>query len=652
MPWKSLSLGVKGKALSSVSLSTKGKFIPGDSCEIIDRDDIAHARSLNITPWRKVWNILSDIWDDASGKDKVTVVHKSWYVLANVATSELKIVERKFTFTLDGYYQSKQAPMPLEFYFATVDDMELLAAPVISSFTTDEEIIGLDPGIILCRMLSPCTYEIPENIRDIFVIQDFLVKPEKKLLVSDGNFVIDSEIERGKKGRIVFTPGVKLTRRMWVLVYTEKMCEEIVEKFGPMVGYDTVRGDEYDTYMDIFYLKFVQMFGPTNKNLQLGLTIMHNFPYARFNCRVLSVSSTEMVVTPFPATDSSDGFEYIINNNHGLPFRTENNGVWSDIKAGDYLTAGDILTKAIRCFDLKNYADLAYDFRINMLERFHKTVIVFNSQIDHLDYTWEYSSYSGMVSGFVFGDIVTGGISGAWGYVIQCMHGGTSGKLELRRVVGDFILSEPITDEHSNSATMVGMSELESSISTSVTDTFLARNKRTGSDFLALVWIEFAPEAFMHSTYATLGHTPSGDIESSLKDFHFPAGICESTALVGFHLPSGYVETDYTDAINHKAEGLVESDFGVLLDLSVPPSAASAHGGLLDYGYSSGEFMVNETITGMTSGASGVVTSYDFNGINGTFTLRMVRGIFQDGEQLWGESPLLGRGIVDGSLYS
>ena len=107
MPWKSLDFGVKGKASSSIAISTKGKFSSGDVCEIVDRDDAAHARKLNIAPWRKIWNVLSDVWDDASGKEKLTAVHKSWYYLDKVIESELDSVKKRFTFTLDGFYNIK-----------------------------------------------------------------------------------------------------------------------------------------------------------------------------------------------------------------------------------------------------------------------------------------------------------------------------------------------------------------------------------------------------------------------------------------------------------------------------------------------------------------------------------------------------------------
>jgi hypothetical protein len=509
--------------------------------------------------------------------------------------------------------------------------------------------------VIYCARLTPCSYAIPANIRDIFLLQDFLNHPDIALTEDNGDYTVFSEIQPGKKGEIVFGDGVTLNRYMWAISYTEKLNKDLVERFGPEVGYNTVRADEFDTFMDIYYLRMLQLTGVTNRGLELGLTIMQDWPYTRFKCIVLSITgTTKMRVAPYPASALTEGMVYEIENDNELPFQVLDSGTWVDVKPGDVINAGVPLTAAVRAYDLKNYPDLHKDFPIAPLERFHKTVIAYNADIAYLDDEWAYSGYVGAASGFTVGDIVTGSTSGAWGYVTQSMHAGTVGRIELRRVVGTFALLETITDEHGNTATLSVLGDPSYDIDASVTDAYLARNKRTGSDFTTMVWIGFSPTLLFETTYGTLAtYKPTGHIETSMMEMFSPSILFHGTALAAMHMPYGSVETDYGDIPELAPYGRIESDYGMLLVTPIPTSAQTTFGGYLPFhvepGHNDGAFRTGFVVTGATSGATGVLTSREFNSARGALLLRHIQGIFQEGEVITGE---LGNGdaIADGPI--
>lgn len=654
MPWKSVGLSVRGKLLSSISLLTRGKFSPGTTiCTIIDVDHGAHARNLNIELWRKVWNKLADIWDKLTTRGQITAVHKSWDRLAMAMASKIDVASRSHLLDMVTYTNSESSPIPIQLYFATADDMALLSTASVTAIP--EIVLGLDEGVIVCQMLGPCSYEIPENIRDIFVMQDYLNYPDIVLKEEDGDYNVSADIQCGKKGSISFNYNTTLTRYMWITVYREKKNKELVERFGPEVGYNTVRADEYDTFCDLYFLRFLQLTGISNKALELGLTIMQDWPYSRFRCSVKSITGiTRIELLSYPPTAITEGLVYELGNDNGLPFQTLQDGEWVDLKPGDVIEAGVPITAAVRCYDLKNEPDLATKFPIGYLERFHKTVVAFNSNIDYLDDIWGYDSYVGAGTGFVVGDMIIGSVSGAWGYIIQSMHGGTTGKLELRRVVGTLVLLETITDEHGNQAALTSLGDPYYSIDEDITSAYLTRNKRTGSDFRTLIWLDFAPSLFIESTYGSLNkYSPSTLIETDMSNMFSPSILFEGTALAAMHLPDIYMETDYSASLEHEPDMYIETDYGMVLSAFNAIPAQSTMGGTLDYLigplHPDHKFIAGEVVTGGTSGATAVITSRTWNGVKGELELRHVMGIFQDNEVITGET--IGDAYVVGVLH-
>ena len=214
---------------------------------------------------------------------------------------------------------------------------------------------------------------------------------------------------------------------------------------------------------------------------------------------------------------------------------------------------------------------------------------------------------------------------------------------------------DTITDEHGNSATMASLGDPYYSIDEDVTAAYLRRNKRTGSDFTTLVWLDFSPGLFIEGTYGSLNKfSPSLSTESDLMGLFSPSVLFETTALSAMHSPYGGAETDRELSLGLEPSGHAETDYGMLLGVPEPLIAVGSWGGYLKYGVTVAhpdyKFAAGEIITGATSGATAVVTSYTWDGVVGDVLVRHVRGIFQDAEVITGET--IGDAIVSGVLHS
>jgi hypothetical protein len=138
-----------------------------------------------------------------------------------------------------------------------------------------------------------------------------------------------------------------------------------------------------------------------------------------------------------------------------------------------------------------------------------------------------------------------------------------------------------------------------------------------------------------------------------MMEMFSPSILFHGTALAAMHMPYGSVETDYGDIPELAPYGRIESDYGMLLVTPIPTSAQTTFGGYLPFhvepGHNDGAFRTGFVVTGATSGATGVLTSREFNSARGALLLRHIQGIFQEGEVITGE---LGNGdaIADGPI--
>lgn len=661
MPWKSSGLSVRGRLKAAISTLSRGKFSPSDPCEFVERDFASHAKNLNISAWNNVWSKLADVWDILTTKGPITSVHKGWGYASYIMSSAIDSAQLMHILHADGYVAPEATPMPILLYFPTIDE------------AADIDNLEVDEGVVICNRISPCSYEIPEDIRDIYVLRNFINFPTLNLTKLNQDYLVTSELLPGKVGRITFGSEVVVGRQMWMTKYSTKKSQEMVDRFGAMVGYDTVRGDEYDTFADIYFLRMIQMYGPTNPSLELGITIMQGWPYTRFNCKVESIESdhSSMSVSQYPPTASTEGVTYDISNITGLPFQVYHEGEWYDITEGAFLPLGRPITKAVRCFDLKRDPDLSNNFIFSPLEKHHKTVVAFNDDIEIIEEEWEFINYVGAISGFAIGDKLTGTDSGAWGYITQSLLDppdplslDTVGRVELRRVKGVFEAGEVIFDEHGATAVLDSIGGYSYAVDQRVTVEFLERNKRFGADFKTLVWIDhLAPEGSIETTYLQRLFSPDLTIETDVFSRLEALNVTLDTdAWAGMNSPDPGALTTWLLGLNgldaaqvstfedvlQCGEASISGDLFIEMGEPITHGVTSYNGGLLDY--IGGAWPNNDRVVeGQTSGAIALITSDDHDVVSGTVTLRMVRGMFEDGEIIEDEDG--NTRTVSGYLY-
>lgn len=426
-------LSTLGKIKGILSLATKGKLAPCAPCEISFRDYEAHSALLTTTGWRKVWSRLSDVWNIMVTKGPVTAAHKGWDYLAQVLTSDLKQGRYDHTIFSDRYIKISDQPMPLQLWFC------------------DEEPEDVDEGVIVCLKVSACQYEIPEYIRDIRHLTDFLEEPIVELKAWRYDFGLEVDTFPGIKGIIKFGTGVSVTRKMWAVNYRLKTAHEMIERFGAEVGYNTQMWDEFRTVYDLMFLRAIYLSGVNPRDVELGITIRQGWPYAMQNCKITAIVGDTVTVISYP----DKNMEYDITNPNGLPFEIRDEDEWRTLMIGDVIDAGSPLTSAVKVWDHINKSDLVNVFELDPREKYSKAVVAYNDGIDSINNTIPYNSLIGF---FTPGTKVTGSSSGAWGIILADASAAGQGTLYVYGVYGDFICGETVTDTVGGSATCCGLS--------------------------------------------------------------------------------------------------------------------------------------------------------------------------------------------------
>lgn len=428
-------LSTLGKIKGILSLATKGKLGSCAPCEISVRDFEAHSALLTTHGWRKIWSRLSDTWNIMVTKGPITAAHKGWDYLAQVLTSDLKQGRFDHTIFSDRYIKIPDQPMPLQLWFCDEEP-------------NDEDV---DDGVIVCLKVSACQYAIPEYIRDIRHLTDFLEEPIVELKSWRYDFGLDIDTLPGIKGIIKFGTGVSVTRKMWAVNYRLKTAHEMIERFGVEVGYNTQMWDEFRTVYDLMFLRAIYLSGVNPRDVELGITIRQGWPYAMQKCKITAMSSDTVSVVSYP----DNNLEYDITNPNGLPFEIRDDETWRTLMIGDVVDAGSPLTAAVKVWDHINKADLIEIFEFDPREKYSKAVVAYNNGIDTINDT---IPYRGLVGFFTIGTKVTGSTSGAWGIILADVGAAGTGILDVYGVYGDFICGETITDTIGGAAVSCGLS--------------------------------------------------------------------------------------------------------------------------------------------------------------------------------------------------
>lgn len=218
-------------------------------------------------------------------------------------------------------------------------------------------------------------------------------------------------------------------------------------------------------------------------------------------------------------------------------------------------------------------------------------------------------AFDGQTANFTVGQVVTGGTSGATGKIASQTDAGATGTLQLHDVTGTFADNEALTDPLGGAA----VANIPSGITprgateTLITYRFGGNEKLFAAHSTSIFEIGSPAEPDEEPAAAVTGQT-SGDY--SIVPFE-TAGLGFVWALNGSDLPRLYDGTTWHQIFSTETYGLAY-DGGTVL------------------------FSVGATVTGGTSGATGVVAAVIGTASSGTLHIRSKTGTFQNDENLTG----------------
>ena len=218
-------------------------------------------------------------------------------------------------------------------------------------------------------------------------------------------------------------------------------------------------------------------------------------------------------------------------------------------------------------------------------------------------------AFDGQTGNFTVGQVVTGGTSGATGTIASQTDGGSSGTLQLHDIDGTFADNEALTDPLGGAAVANIPSGVTARgpVESMITYRFGGTEKLFAAHATSIFEVG-SPVEPDETPAATVDGQTSGDY--SVAPFE-TAGLGFVWALNGTDLPRLYDGTTWHQIFSTETYGLAY-DGGTVL------------------------FSVGATVTGGTSGATGVVAKVVGNATSGTLHIRSVTGTFQNDENLTG----------------
>lgn len=346
-----------------------------------------HANTIDWSDFVYIWDRLSDFWDLIDNRGLVTAFWEGWYTLSFKMTQYLD--RHRYDHTLfSQFYWGGSEPYPIE--------IELSAANRVSGTAHSyyiDPIVSYDPDGNISKT---------EYVRDIYLIEDFLQAPtlSYRTGTTAGCFSYITGIHDADRGIVTFYDANYLhgdrlwsdnVYRMWVTGWRAKSRDDIEERFGPFVDYGGRVSDQSDlnsmviehekaelgTLLDITGLFYVQEFGPVIPNLEIGLYIINDWPYAPLDATVHSIDGTDSITLKLP-----DDTLYEIDNISGLVFQTETATGWVDLQVGDSVIGMTPLVHGLDIIDI--FTDPYYwvNLPISRAESWHTFAVLFSNELE------------------------------------------------------------------------------------------------------------------------------------------------------------------------------------------------------------------------------------------------------------------------------
>lgn len=474
--------------------------------EIIDngKNYEAHSHKLNCQSYRFIWDRIRDCYEGYLNKCHFNAAHMAWEFLASVMNAYRTMRQHEATLFADGYVKPIIPAMPVELAF--VDTM-----PDESAREEGVEYCLRDPD-------DPTghTFFAPERFRMIYSLTDFINSPTV-YLYADNHYAFYAYNRSGRQGRIVFSADTVWASSMWALLYSEKRVEEIIGRFGPLVEYFDLTHDEQDTIDRIYGLMRVQQGGPVANLLELGISIINDWPFTTERCTVIDIADDNSWLIVDPMLEGRRPYQ--IDNTTGLAFKVRNDDwTWSDVGVRTVLEPWRALTRAAEVHDLVSLPDLCRHFSVSALASHHTMVVEMDGNLPCEPARMAYYNAMGPMTP---GATITGAASGATAEVVDEEYDPdtATGTLQLDNVLRNFYYDEIIDNGLGVTAKAAGPATQRYDV---VDPTpLILRNKKSTALYLIVYHLRWTPqiEGVMTSMGADVPARPETDIATSAFDF-------------------------------------------------------------------------------------------------------------------------------------
>lgn len=467
------------------------------------QDYEAHSHRLDCYSYRYIWDRIRDCYEDYLTRCHFNAVHKSWELLASVMSSYRTMRQYGASMFSDGYTRPDIPSMPIELRFTDVlppDDQIEEGVEYCLEDTTDA---------------TGHTFFIPERFRLIYSLTDFINTPTR-YLYSDVDYTLTIDNRSGRQGKIVFGVNTVWAASMWALLYTTKHVEELIGRFGPLVEYFDMTHNEADTISRIHALLRVQQGGPVANLIELGISVINDWPFTTERCAVVAMAADGSWLDVDPMLENRE--VYRILNSTGLPLRVRGDDwAWSNVTVRTVLEPWRALTQAAEVHDIVSDPEMAEHFSLSTIECYHTMVIDLDGDLP-LEYAvLEYYNATGAM---VPGGVITGTLSGATADIISEEYDAVThtGTLQLDNLLRNFYAEEVFDNGLGVTAQAVAPATQEYDVV--APDSLVERNKKSTAFALIVFHFDWTPEiGDIPSTMGDYPGQPDPEIDTDAMDY-------------------------------------------------------------------------------------------------------------------------------------
>lgn len=163
---------------------------------------LEHSRALKEErgTYTRIWEALSDYWKLVRGRETIDLAWKAAQKMVNELFNEVDSIDGAWAMDRSALVDPRASVVPVEFLFGTEEYFTNAAGASTRSEFLDE----IPQGAVICTPTEiDDQYIIPNWIRTLLSLQDFISLPTEQMTVGNDYF-IDSSVLDNKKGTICF----------------------------------------------------------------------------------------------------------------------------------------------------------------------------------------------------------------------------------------------------------------------------------------------------------------------------------------------------------------------------------------------------------------------------------------------------------------